>query len=128
MNLLIKSVNDGLLIGVVFIDFCKAFDLVDHHFLMYKSALKWFQSYVNNWTLKVKFKDATTKALIMDKGVSQGLILGALFFIIFINDISLRIKTCNIDMYADDYTLTATGKSVVELVTKITKDLTQLSE
>ena len=58
-------------------------------------------------------KDATSKSLIIYKGDIQGSILGTRFIIIFINHLSLNIKTCDIDMYADDSTLTVNGISVV---------------
>ena len=44
----------------------------------------------------------------MEHGVPQGSILGPLFFILFINDLPLHVKS-QVDLYADDTTLTASA-------------------
>ena len=43
--------------------------------------------------------------------VPQGSILGPLFFLLFINDMSLNIDS-HADMYADDSTITVTSKTI----------------
>ena len=50
----LKAINEGKIVGCVLVDFCKAFDLVDHHILLKKlkcykcnnSCLSWFESYL----------------------------------------------------------------------------------
>ena len=46
-------------------------------------------------------------------GVSQGSILGPLFFNIFINDVFLYIEKSDLCNYADDSTLYASGASII---------------
>ena len=56
LNALVK----GKLVGVIFIDFCKAFDLVDHDILIKKlelyhisqNSVNWYRSYLTNRTQK----------------------------------------------------------------------------
>ena len=45
---------------------------------------------------------------LMEHGVPQGSILGRLFFILFINDLPLYVSS-QVDLYADDTTLTASA-------------------
>ena len=45
----------------------------------------------------------------MEHGVPQGSILGPLFFILFINDLPLHVSS-QVDLYADDTTLTASAR------------------
>lgn len=40
-------------------------------------------------------------------GIPQGSILWPLFFVIFINDLPLHVDKAEVDMYADDTTLSA---------------------
>ena len=54
----LKAINEGKIVGCVLVDFCKAFDLVDHHILLKKlkcykcndSCLSWFESYFSQRT------------------------------------------------------------------------------
>ncbi len=53
----------------------------------------------------------------------QGSILGPLLFIIFMNDMALETEDTELDMYADDWSLTATGKSIETLDDKLNSDM-----
>ena len=53
-------------------------------------------------------------------------ILGALLFILYINDLPLSISNCNTDMYADDSTIHISGENISAIQTKIQEDLNRI--
>ena len=64
----LEAMNNGELTGVLMVDLCKAFDLVDHSLLLQKleiyrcttNALNWFTSYLFNCSQKVDIDDHHT--------------------------------------------------------------------
>ena len=70
----------------------------------------------------VQFKDCYSQKQSISTGVPQGSILGPLLFIIYINDLPLHIDS-NIDMYADDSTITTSAKCISEIETTLNSDL-----
>ena len=59
-------------------------------------------------------------------GVPQGSILGPLIFLAFFNDLPFHTVS-PVDSYADDTTVTATGRSLEELKVKLTEDCKNVS-
>jgi len=86
----LKDVDDGKYVGAVFIDLCKAIDLMDHTILIEKpncynfSALTvdLMKSYLTNRCQLVKHNACQSNMLMVKAGVPQGLILGPLFLIL----------------------------------------------
>ena len=90
-----ESVEAGEMAGVMMIDLSAAFDLVDHHLLLQKlellgfdhHAVMWMWSYLSGRSQCVyvdgKFSDFEQVPV----GVPQGSVLGALLYILFVNDL-----------------------------------------
>jgi hypothetical protein len=84
-------------------------DRLDHRILLCKlrefglseSLLQFFASYLGSRKQFVMCNGFRSKEITVSSGVPQGSVLGPLFFIMFINDISVNIES-NILMYADD--------------------------
>ena len=93
--------------GRVFIDFRKAFDVIDHELLLKMlliygatpSSVAWFKSY-----LSISLGKTTSEQLTVKQGVPQGSIsLGpVLKFLLFVNDVPLHVQKSTMNIYADD--------------------------
>ena len=95
------------MVGVVFVDLCKAFDTVGHSELITKQygiegpELEWFQDYLFGRTQTVQFGSASSSAEFVTAGVPQGSMLGPLLFILFLNDLRECLQHCDVVKYAD---------------------------
>ena len=72
------------------------------------TELNWCRSYLTQRKQVVHLDGKESSEVLMEHGVPQGSILGPLFFILFINDLPLHVKS-QVDLYADDTTLTASA-------------------
>lgn len=132
----LQAVNDGKLIGVVLVDFRKAFDLVDHKILIEKLkeyqlddyAIDWFRSYLEGRVQYVDIDNVSSDDQLVTCGVPQGSILGPLLFLLFINDLPLHTTNVSTDLYADDTTLYDIGKSKPDLERNLSIAVTNLSK
>ena len=109
----LNAMDNGNMVGVVLIDFKKAFDLVDHQILLSKlelygfarETLLWFNTYLTHRQQQVTVNNFKSEFEPVSCGVPQGSILGPLLFLLFINDLPLFTANVYTDVYADDTTL-----------------------
>ena len=115
----LSHINSDKIVGLITIDFRKAFDVLPHDILLQKldlygcdqKTVSWFKSYLTDRCQFVNVDKVSSDFGYLKLGVPQGSILGPLIFNLFINDLHLHIKFCNIFSYADDTNLTVTGDS-----------------
>jgi len=95
---------------------------VSHDVLLHKlelygcsnSAVTWCRSYLTDRYQTTMFKGCASGKQRVSVGVPQGSIIGPLMFILFMNDLPLATDG-DLDMYADDTTMTAISDNVDEL-------------
>ena len=109
---IVSSLYDDKSLDIIYFDFAKAFDTVNHNLLLRKlkthykieaRLLKFLINYLQNRHQRVVLENVFSDYLPVIPGVPQGSILGPLLFFLFINDISSGISTgTNICLFADD--------------------------
>lgn len=108
--------------GLVFIDYKKAIDLIDHDKLLSKleaygvacKELLLFKDYLKERRQSVVIDGVQSEYRLITHGVPQGSVLGPLLFIIFVNDLPQEVSRSIVDIYADDTTL-STSAPVLDL-------------
>lgn len=95
---------------IVFLDFKKAFDMVDHKKLLEKlnnrfnvstRSCNLLKSFLSNRSQRVKVGELCSDLLPVSSGTPQGGILSALLFSLYINDLPDAVDI-NLHLYADD--------------------------
>ena len=108
----LSNINNDEFNGVIFVDFKKAFDVIDRNLLLRKLALygmsdcvmDLLSSYLSNRQQCVSVDAHTSSLSTMKHGIPQGSVLGPILFSLYINDLPLCIKAL-CELFADDTSL-----------------------
>ena len=106
------SLNENIRTDVIYFDFAKAFDSVNHDIILKKLQTQFgingfLLGYIRNYLIgrsqTVVLGNHTSSTRPVTSGVPQGSILGPTLFVLFLNDITQGLSdNTNISMYADD--------------------------
>jgi len=96
-------------VDAIFLDFCKAFDKVNHDILIGKminmgintNIITWYSAFLSNRLQRVCVEGVFSNPVSVISGVPQGTVSGPVLFLIYINDIVPTV-TSNIVLFADD--------------------------
>ena len=131
VNDIANAKNNSKLSLAVYLDLAKAFDCINHDFLLRKlhmigirgMYLNWLKSYMfdrKQIVVNGEYKSTEHKVVC---GVPQGSILGPLLFIIYMNDISRLPLTSNLLLFADDTVLYYSDTCMKNLYSTMQNDL-----
>ena len=100
-------------------DLAKAFDKVPHQRLLYKlkfygiknQTLTWISAFLSNRTQTVVLDGESSDIAPVTSGVPQGIVLGHVLFLVYINDLSEYMKSSQLRLFTDDSIIYKTIKS-----------------
>ena len=132
---IIQSLLNGNDHDVIYLDFAKAFDKVDHEILIHKlrqcgvqgKILTWIEQFLTNRKQFVTIDGFHSTLALVLSGVPQGSVLGPILFLIYINDLQFQLSGSTAGSFADDTRLSK-EISTCEDVSVLQKDLDSVVE
>ena len=108
----VKQVDIGNIVDMLFLDYSKAFDVVNHRLLLRKLSslgfsrqmIGWIEGFLCGRRMSVSVGGESSRFVDVSSGVPQGSVLGPVLFLIYVNCIAEGLK-CKWYAYADDFKL-----------------------
>ena len=127
--------NPALDVRSVYLDISKAFDRVWHDGLIYKlkrcgvsgQLLSLIKSFLGDRKQRTVLNGQCSNWGDILAGVPQGSILGPLFFLVYINDLTADLK-CNVKLFADDTSLFTIARETNEAAEHMNHDLQLITQ
>ena len=127
--------NPALDVRSVYLDISKAFDRVWHDGLIYKlkrcgvsgQLLSLIKSFLGDRKQRTVLNGQCSNWGDILAGVPKGSILGPLFFLVYINDLTADLK-CNVKLFADDTSLFTIARETNEAAEHMNHDLQLITQ
>ena len=128
-----EYIHNGNSDRICFIDYTKAFDLIDHNILIIKFErlgpdrwiINWLRDYLSDREQRVKLGSSVSTCLKINDAVPQGSWLGPLYFIVYMNDIEPQDGTLThkyIDYITISESISCSNVSVLQTAVDKVKD------
>ena len=129
-----KSLDEDKFACEFFIDLLKTFDTVDHGILLSKlnrygargASYQWFKSYLTGRQPFTAIAHLKSDFCSINYGVRQGLVMGPILFLLYINDLNREILHSKVHHFADDTNFLYTSHSLKKQNRTINFDLSNL--
>ncbi len=90
-----RIINEGHTFKVIYLDFVKVFDSVNHRFLLAKMmffglndvVVRWIEAYFSGRVSRVHSAGEHSGAIPLHSGISQGSVVGSLLIPLFVNNL-----------------------------------------
>ena len=113
-DFVINQLESGSNVDVIYLDFAKAFDKVDHGIVLAKikamgikgKLFSWIQEFLHNRTQSVLVNGTVSSPRKVKSGVPQGSVIGPLIFLVLISDIDENTAHSLVASFADDTRVT----------------------
>lgn len=132
------SLDNGSVVGAVFLDLKKAFDTVSHEILVSKlrhqfnfsdlAAANWLSSYLAHRQQCVRLQNVKTPPQNINIGLPQGSVLGPILFCLYINDLPSVCKDTECQMYADDTVFYVSANNSYQASEILSRQMVTVSE
>ena len=131
-----EAIERKLFVGILFVDFTKAFDTVSHNILLQKlndlgirgDIWLWLKNYLTERRQFVRINGSDSDTHIIAHGVPQGSVLGPTLFSLFTNDLPKSLRSAETYLYADDTTIYCIAETMDLLTNSLNNVLAELQE
>ena len=122
LDKVLRSLNEGNEVDIVYLDFSKAFDKVDLNILVAKlkaygvtgKLLRWIESFLRDRVQTVGVDRALSSFQEVLSGVPQGSVLGPVLFLVYVIDLESSLCHSDALTFADDTKISKVIRSVVD--------------
>ena len=107
---ILQAVSEGKNVDIIYLDYKKAFNVVDHHILFRKlksrgitgNIGKWIANFISDRKQSVAVNQKLSRSEPVSSGVPQGSVLGPILFLVMISDIDDEVINSTVSSFADD--------------------------
>ena len=132
-NNVLRNLNNGIEVDVIYVDFEKAFDKVSVDVLLAKlkkcgvrgKLLDWIDDFLRGWVQTVRVDGHFSSFQKVISGVPQGSVLGPILFLVYVMDLDHCLEKAGAFTFADDTKIFMVIKSCLDQM-DLKRDLNQV--